>query len=38
MPDFTYSMIKFLSVPANESNGIVDYGLKKEIIKVLFFI
>jgi hypothetical protein len=35
LPDFTFAMIKALSLPAQESTNVVDNGLKKEIIKVL---
>lgn len=34
MDDFIYAMIKLLSLSPAESVNIVDYSLKKEIIKV----
>jgi hypothetical protein len=34
LPDFTFAMIKALSLPPQESANVIDNGLKKEIIKV----
>ena len=37
MGDFIFAMIKLLSLPAADAVNVVDYGLKKEIIKVAFY-
>lgn len=38
MGDFIFAMIKLLSLSPAESVNVVDFGLKKEIIKVNFFL